>query len=127
MPAPLRRCQGFTLIELLIVVAILGIIMAIATPVYTSYRLRSNRSDAKVKLLDGAQQLERFFTRNNTYVGYAIPATLTSQLYDFSFAAGPTANAYILQADAKNSQVGDTGCTNLTINQLGQKGPAACW
>jgi type IV pilus assembly protein PilE len=130
MPAPLLRREGFTLIEILIVVAILGIIMAIATPVYTSYRLRSNRSDAKVKLLEGAQQLERYYTRNAVggYVGYVIPANLSGTLYTVTFAAGePTANTFELQAVAQGSQAADTGCTTLTINHLQQRLPAACW
>jgi type IV pilus assembly protein PilE len=44
---PNRNCRGFTLIELLIVVAVIGILSAIAYPSYQKYLQRSHRSDAQ--------------------------------------------------------------------------------
>ena len=46
--------QGFTLIELMIVVAIIGILAAIAIPAYSDYTARAQVSEALV-LLDGAK------------------------------------------------------------------------
>ncbi len=121
------NCQGFSLVELMIVVAILGILTAISVPIYSSYKLRSNRSLAKVGLLDGAQRMERHFTRNNTYVGGTVPADLAGSLYVISFSDGPAVTDFILQAVAAGAQTSDTDCTPLTINQLGVKTPAPCW
>ena len=58
---------GFTLIEVMIVVAIVGILAAIAVPSYAEYIRRSDRIQAMTALLRASNWLEQQFTVNNTY------------------------------------------------------------
>ena len=60
--------QGFTLIELMIVVAIVGILSAIAYPSYAEYVRRGHRADARAGLLQAQQWLERASTDRKSVV-----------------------------------------------------------
>ncbi|MDP3168247.1 MAG: type IV pilin protein, partial [Hydrogenophaga sp.] len=62
-----RRDSGFTLIELMIVVAIIGILSAVAYPSYTEYIRRGARSEATAALLETQQFMERYYGANNRY------------------------------------------------------------
>ena len=59
--------QGFTLIELMIVVAVIGVLAALAYPSYKEYIAKSRRAEAKAVLLSGQQWMERFYTENFRY------------------------------------------------------------
>jgi type IV pilus assembly protein PilA len=59
--------QGFTLIELMIVIAIIGILAAIAIPQFSAYRKRSYNSAAQADLRNAATAQEAYFVDNSTY------------------------------------------------------------
>ena len=52
------RQQGFTLIELMIVVAIIGVLAAIAYPSYQRYVIKTKRTDMMTELQNIASQIE---------------------------------------------------------------------
>ena len=62
-----RNQKGFTLIELMIVVAIIGILAAIAIPQFASYRQRAQDSAAKSALKNVATAQEDYYQENDTY------------------------------------------------------------
>ena len=68
-----RNQKGFTLIELMIVVAIIGILAAIAIPNFLRYQLKSKTSEAKTNLKAIATSEEAFKGEMDGYCGVAAP------------------------------------------------------
>jgi type IV pilus assembly protein PilE len=124
--------RGVTLIELMITVVIVAIVAAIAIPSYSSYVLRSHRTEAKSALLSMAAMEERLYSTLNAYttaptqLGYTggLPVTVGSGYYTVNVtgvtAATTVAPAtYILTATAVGMQAVDTACATLTVDQTG--------
>jgi type IV pilus assembly protein PilA len=96
----LKRLQGqkgFTLIELMIVVAIIGILAAIAIPNFLTYQLKSRQSEAKTNLQAIKTSEVAFQAERGCYVGIAAygvvaPAAGTKSVPS-TWSAGPAASA----------------------------------
>ena len=63
----LRNRKGFTLIELLIVVAIIGILAAIAIPQFAAYRMRGYNAAAQSDLKNFKSAMEAYFADASAY------------------------------------------------------------
>jgi type IV pilus assembly protein PilA len=63
----LHTKKGFTLIELMIVVAIIGILAAIAIPNFLKYQAKSKQSEAKMNLGSMGTSAESYHAENDTY------------------------------------------------------------
>ena len=98
----MKNKKGFTLIELLIVIAIIGILAAIAIPQFSSYRKRSYNSAAKSDLRNAATAQEGYFTDKDTYTSdlsllIGTYGLFTSEKVVFSNVAGDV-NSYTMSA-----------------------------
>lgn len=132
----MRRNSGFTLIELMIVVAIVGILAAIAYPSYVDSVQKSNRADAKSIMLQVASQEERYYTEHNVYgsitdIGNAAsPVPSQSGRHNITLVTANAGATYTITATPVQT---DSKCGNLTINNTGVTGNSAsaaagvCW
>ena len=62
-----QKYKGFTLIEVMIVVAVIGILTALAMPSYNEYIRRSHRAEAKNFLMAITQRMEQNYTLSGRY------------------------------------------------------------
>ena len=70
---PRSRREGFTLIEIMIVVALIGILAAIAIPSYTTYQARSRRAEAYTNVFAIIQGSDAYYSEYQTYVTTGVP------------------------------------------------------
>jgi type IV pilus assembly protein PilE len=130
--------KGITLIELLVVVVIIGVLAAVAVPIYTNYMIRARRADAKTVLEQVRAAQEMWRAERGTYAvdgggdtaetilmnTMGAPATIINIYYTWAF-TDKTTNTFTAQATPTGSQASDGW---LAIDNTGAKtaefGPA---
>ena len=123
----MKNNYGFTLVELMIVVAIIGVMSAIAYPSYTSYMKKSGRADAKVGLARIADKQERYYLQNNTYatttalLGLANPWITDEGYYSITIDDGADTSGFTATAEALAGQAKDTDCKTFSLSSTGLK------
>ena len=81
-----EKDQGFTLIELLVVIIIIGILAAIAIPVFLNQREKGYKADMKSVAKNGATAVESRATETNgVYTGITV-ANMTAEGFQFDAA-----------------------------------------
>ena len=126
----MKMQSGFTLIEILIVVAIIGVLSAIAMPMYTAYLAKGKVVEAQSTLTTARVQMEQYYQDNRTYLAAPCPANTSY----FSYSCALTANTYTITA-SNLAGLGAAGSYVYTINEKNDKATtsfaggagAACW
>ncbi len=114
----MQNQKGFTLVELMVVVVILGILVAIAVPVYNSVSMKAEKSAVKANLrtIDGAIMQYKVINETDTTVTAAEVGALLQ-----NWPTGPKGVTYGLSAEGTTGGVAiitDKGTTDWTPTAL---------
>jgi len=128
------RPHGVTLIELLIVITVMGILLSLAIPGYSSYMLRVNRTEAIRLLLQASMCQERIHASRGSYDTSMCHPGSAQQRYQVSYQPPDTKGAdYVVLATPKGAQMAEP-CGSLSLDQDGARGISAlnisvtkCW
>lgn len=108
-----NNSKGFTLIELMIVVAIIGILAAIAIPNFLTYQCKARQSEAKTNLGGIRVSQEAYYAEYDTYtsvmdnLGYRVKG---SQKYDYQLGAADS-SGFVATATGTIGNVDGDGWT----------------
>lgn len=123
--------RGFSLVELLVVVAIVGILSAIAVPQYRDYVTRGKLTEATATLSEHRVRMEQFFQDNRTYLGACAANTIaplpTGRYFTYTC---PTLSATEFTIVATGIPTQGTGDFIFTLNQANARattGAPAGW
>ena len=102
--------KGFTLIELMIVVAIIGILAAIAIPNFVKFQCRSKQSEAKTNLKAVYVAEEAYRSENDKYqtlaqVGYAPKGNKIRYTYTVAVSNALTESSFLATATGTQDAV----------------------
>ena len=121
----LSKQQGFTLIEVTIVVAIIGVLAAIAYPSYQRYVIKSKRTDMMSEMQNIAAEIQSRKLAQGTYgndlitgLGGSYPSQGPT-LYTITFTPNPLTSEWrIIATPNPNSQMANDGTLSLNYQNI---------
>lgn len=141
----MKKEQGFTLIELMVVLAVIGVLAAMAFSAGGTNSAKAGRANAMAKLFDIRAKEEQYFIDNKAYTddlfdlrmvaaaGDSLFMNSEGQPTDYASAAYEVTvsntDGYTITATARNKQAEkeDDACKVLVLKASGSKTPVACW
>ncbi|MBY3788213.1 type IV pilin protein [Photobacterium carnosum] len=122
--------KGVTLIEMLIVVAVIGILTAIAYPSYQSHVLKGHRTQAMGDMIKIQLALEESYTQNSAY-DFDIVSSGSCSFCDtdserYTLAVTQQDPGYLITAKMESLQKSDE-CEDLSLDQTSKGLPERCW
>ena len=127
--------RGFSLIELMIVVAVVGLLAAVAYPSYLDQVRKGKRATAATSILECAAIMERRYTITSNYEDDVCGTVdADNEDYDITVNRDPNglgncisdnnnSDCYLITAAATGPSVGnDEACATMTYNHLNAKG-----
>jgi len=117
----MKPSRGMTLIELIIVIAVMGILLAIAVPSYQNHMLRVHRTEAIRMLLQASMCQERVYAGKGNYDTNQCHPGSEYQRYRITYNTPDTqGRTYIAMATPKGAQLADP-CGSLSLDQNGAR------
>ena len=141
----LRKLRAFTLTELMVVVAIVGLLAAMAYPSYVNQIRKGRRADAQAALYDLAQAMERYYTTFHDYSTATLgsggifpemwPKDKQKKFFKLSIDSATTQTYYRVSARALAGTVqAEDACPDLWLDSIGNTGAEkqnvtveSCW
>lgn len=136
----MNKLRGFTLVELMVVIAVIGILAAVAIPSYSNYVIRGKLVEATSALSDARIKMEQFYQDNRTYVPTVAqlgsntngcPVAIPMATTNFTYACS-NVNDVTNLVDPMKYKITATGISSLsaysyTINESNVKASNTAW
>jgi type IV pilus assembly protein PilA len=117
-----KGAKGFSLVELMVVVAIIGILAALAVPKFQNFQAKAKQSEAKSNLSHIYTLEQTYSAENDTYLANLTNIGFMAEgMVRYNYTATVAANTFTATATATSNAVIRSDCTfadTWTINQV---------